>query len=335
VRLSNRRFIGLDGGGSKTLCVTGDAEGRLTSINRGASSNLKSKSWQEVRDVLADMLAGAMAQIGREDGELCAIFLGMAGSDRPEDRDRIVRFLKDRLPSTADIVVRSDALSALASGTWGEAGAILIAGTGSIATCYDPDTEAYARVGGWGYLLGDEGSGFHIGRRGLVSVLRHYDGRGRSTVLSDKIMAMFGLQEPPQLVTFIYENAETRKTIADASRAVLECAEAGDAVAQEIVDDAIGELALLVATLLVKEGPSPGTQRLVLAGGLFDSDWFYRRFVELAGVRLRGYAPVRPAVPPVVGSYLLALRRAGVAVAPQLREAVAASWTALNGNNDE
>ncbi|MFC5703207.1 BadF/BadG/BcrA/BcrD ATPase family protein [Cohnella faecalis] len=335
MRLSNQRFIGLDGGGSKTYCVIGDGEGRLTFLSRGSSSNMKSKPWTEVRKVLSESIMECWDNGREEESELNTVFLGMAGSDRPEDRERIGCFLEELLPSNREFVVRSDALSAMASGTWGEPGIILIAGTGSIATSYNPATDEYHRVGGWGYVLGDEGSGYQIGRSGLISMLHQFDGRGPYTAITEKVLRQWKMDNASQLITYVYENEELRKTVAEAARAVLDSAAEGDQVANRIIDEAIGELILLVETLAGKGSRREERSPLVIAGGLFDSETFFSRFRERAAERLAGFDPVRPEFPPVIGSYILALRRADIAITLQVRQRLAESWNALRGQIKE
>lgn len=85
------------------------------------------------------------------------------------------------------VIVENDAICALASGTYGESGIVLIAGTGSISYCYNKKTNELNRVGGWGYVLGDEGSGYDIGRQALVAIMKSYDGRGKSTQLTEAL----------------------------------------------------------------------------------------------------------------------------------------------------
>ena len=111
-----------------------------------------------------------------------AICLGIAGVDRPDDA-AIVRAIMKRIGYKARVLVVNDALVALESGAPGQPGIVIISGTGSIS--YGRNAEGMAaRSGGWGYVLGDEGSGYWMGRLALRAIVREADGRGHPTTLT-------------------------------------------------------------------------------------------------------------------------------------------------------
>lgn len=340
------RVIGVDGGGTKTVCILGDGEGRILAESRGGSSSLKSRPWEEVTRVLLTLIRDVLARSGTEASALDGVFLGLAGSDRPEDRMRIKDWLEKELPETIAITVHNDAVTALTAGTWGQRGIALISGTGSIAYGYDPATGQYVRVGGWGYLLGDEGSGFDLGRKALAAVLREHDGRGKPTVLTKLVLERWSLSHPEQLINTIYGQENVRTAIADGSKLVLQAASEGDTLADLMVESAMNELSELVRTAWISmggelsgmpsEGGSPAageTVPLVLSGGLFSDPSFERRFRETPLLRTGAFDIRLLQQPPVVGAYLLALQQQGCELTESVKERIGAF--ASNGLRNE
>ena len=149
---------------------------RIVGEGRGGGANLQAHGELEVEKVLHAVIEQAVGERAILPAAVC---LGVAGVDRAED-DRIVRGIMRRLGFRSHTLVVNDALVALVAGVGDEPGVVLIAGTGSIA--YGVNQTAFAaRAGGWGYVLGDEGSGYWIGRQALAAVVREADGRGPKT----------------------------------------------------------------------------------------------------------------------------------------------------------
>ena len=167
------RVLGIDAGGTRTVCVCAD-ETTILSEARGPGANLQSAGELEVEKVLHDVIAKALDG-GPAPGAIC---LGMAGVDRRHDAE-VVQGILRRIGHRANVTVVNDALIALEAGVPGRAGTVVIAGTGSIAYGRDASGRG-ARAGGWGYVLGDEGSGYWLGRLALRAVLRAAGFAGRA-----------------------------------------------------------------------------------------------------------------------------------------------------------
>jgi N-acetylglucosamine kinase-like BadF-type ATPase len=258
--------IGIDAGGSKTVCQLGDAEGHVLRESRGPGANLQSAGELEVEKVLHDVLSEVLADVAQPPAAIC---LGMAGVDRPAD-GKIVQGILRRLCRGSQTLVVNDALVALEAGAPGQPGVVLIAGTGSIAYGRDERGRA-ARAGGWGHVLGDEGSGFWMGRQAIRAVMRAFDHRGAATSMAAPIMAHFGVSRAQDLVRPIYDDGMRPRAIAAVAPIVGEAADSGDAVATRIIDVGAGELAgsaVCVATRLDLTGRGFA---LPLAGGVFRS----------------------------------------------------------------
>jgi N-acetylglucosamine kinase-like BadF-type ATPase len=164
--------------------------------------------------------------------------------------------------------VVNDALVALVAGAGEQAGVVVVAGTGSIAYGHDAEGRA-ARAGGWGYLLGDEGGGFWIGRAALSAVVRQFDQRGPATLLTDLVLAHMQLSTPGEVIHAIYDRGLQRHAIAGLAGVVQRAMEAGDAVAGEILDRAATELAAAASSVVTRLGMRGDVFPTVLAGGMF------------------------------------------------------------------
>ncbi|TLS38472.1 N-acetylglucosamine kinase [Pseudalkalibacillus caeni] len=325
MQLNNGLYIGLDGGGTKTTCVLGDGTGKILAYAVGKSSNMKSKSWEEVKLVLHELIERVLHASHKKYEEVYCLYFSLAGGDRPEDKSRIIASFKDKVRKNAQVVVQNDAFSALAAGTWGEAGSVLISGTGSIAYCLAPSTGKKLRVGGWGYVMGDEGSGFDIGRKALTAVLRAYDGRGPETVLTEKILTALALKDAPQLVTAIYESNEMRKVVAGLSKIVLKAVEDKDTIAIQILEEAVEDL-VEMAEVLASKTTDDKSLPIVLSGGMFSSEFFRETFLKRLRKKLRKIEATIPEVPPVVGAYVLAMNQDGITIEKEQKEQIINTW---------
>jgi N-acetylglucosamine kinase-like BadF-type ATPase len=205
--------------------------------------------------------------LGERDIKLDAICLGIAGVDRPRDAHTIKGIMR-RIGQKTPTVVVNDALVALVAGAGDQPGVVVVAGTGSIAYGRDAESRA-ARAGGWGYLLGDEGGGFWIGRAALSAVVRQFDHRGPATLLTDLVLAQMQLTTPAEVIHAIYDRGLQRHAIAGLAGVVQRAMEAGDAVAGEILDRAALELAAAAASVVTRLGMRGDVFPTVLSGGMF------------------------------------------------------------------
>ncbi|TCP59233.1 BadF/BadG/BcrA/BcrD ATPase family protein [Tumebacillus sp. BK434] len=210
----------------------------------------------------------------------------------------------------AFVGVENDTLPALVGGSGETEGIVLIGGTGSIAFGIN-DRGEKCRVGGWGYLIGDEGSGYNIGKDAYSAVLKSFDGRGPQTLLTGKILAYYGLQDPTALIPLVYSNGFTREQVAAVTRFVFEAAREGDEVSLTLLSRAADELGELVRTMLTRMSFVKQRVPVVLTGGLFHEG---SPLIGMVQGRLSGRADVvRSEQPPVVGAVLLAHKQTGTA----------------------
>jgi N-acetylglucosamine kinase len=258
--------LGIDAGGTKTVCLLADATGRILAEARSGGANLASAGELEVEKVLHEVMEGALGDRLVTPAVIC---LGIAGVDRPNDA-AVIRGLMRRIGYKAQVLIANDALIALVAGIAHDPGVVVIAGTGSIAYGRNVRDDA-ARAGGWGYVLGDEGSGYWIGRQALRAVVRQADGRGRPTALTAHVLAHFGVTRAQELVYAIYHRNLRPSAIAAVTRAVQQAADEGDEVALSILSVGARELAGCAASVVRQLDLAGGPFSFVLAGGTLQS----------------------------------------------------------------
>jgi N-acetylglucosamine kinase-like BadF-type ATPase len=225
-----RIFAGIDGGGTKTAVVLVDESGTEQARVETTTSNAAVVGHDAAGSVLRQALVDALEMIGAAATKISGAWLGLSGSDRPEDHRRLKPYVADlvheiRMTNDAELI-----LGALPDSV----GLAIVSGTGSIAFGRNANGER-ARSGGWGQIIGDEGSGYDLARRMFEAYARHIDGRGPGTTLTARLTAELALAEPFQLIAHVYDPATTKGDLASLSRLVIEEANAGDQVANEII----------------------------------------------------------------------------------------------------
>jgi N-acetylglucosamine kinase-like BadF-type ATPase len=295
--------LGIDAGGTKTVCLLADEQGHVVSEARGGGANLQAAGELEVEKVLHAVMEEA---IGERDLQPAAICLGIAGVDREADA-AAVRGIMRRIGFKTRTLVVNDALVALVAGAGDQPGVVIVAGTGSIAYGRDGSDRA-ARSGGWGYVLGDEGGGFWIGRSALNAVVREFDGRGPQTMLTELVIDTMHLGNPTDLVHAVYAGGLHRYAIAAIAPVVERAADKGDAVATDIISRASSELAAAAASVITRLEMRGERFPTLLAGGVFRG---VPSMIPQVAARLAEVAPrsevTRLRKEPAVGAVTLAL----------------------------
>lgn len=292
-----RYVLGIDAGGTKTRALVADETGQLVGDALGGGANLRTHGELEVEKVLhaviEDACLGAPAAPD-------AVALGIAGADRPPD-EAVLRAILRRIGFRNRVVVTNDARIAFVAGSEERVGLALVCGTGSIAWGRNRAGKI-ARSGGWGWHVGDEGSGFWIGERAIRAVLRAVDGRGPATTLDRALSEHFEIAEPEQILYAIYDREFPRTRVAKFAARVDEAARAGDAVAGGILADAASELVCAASSVRDQLRLEEGPYDVVLSGGTFaavpilQSDVARRLESPRARVRMLEQAPAMGAV---------------------------------------
>jgi N-acetylglucosamine kinase-like BadF-type ATPase len=305
------RVIGLDSGGTKTVCYLATGDLQVLAESRGPGAHPTAAGVRGVETILNDVIGRVLAD---SPGEIDSICLGMAGVDRPGETT-LIRTIVDRIVKARTVTVVNDALVALEAGAPGLPGVVLISGTGSIAYGRSAEGNA-ARAGGWGHVLADEGSGYWLGRQALRAVMRESDGRGPATVLTARLLEHYQVTRAQDLVRTVYSGNLKPSAIATLAAIVQAAAAGGDDVASRIIDVGAIELSAAAASVAARLQMTQCT--VVLAGGIFRAIPRMREAVIAhLSSRLPG-AQIRPLdVEPAMGAVRLALRAAaGESVVP-------------------
>lgn len=303
-------FLGVDGGQSGTTALVGDDNGRVLGegeagpCNHAAAGEGRAKLESAVRDSVA--AACAQAGVNSAAARFEAACFGMSGG--PDDkRDILARTL-----NTAQLVVTNDAVIALSGATGGGPGIVTIAGTGSIVLGRN-STGRVARAGGWGYVFGDEGGAFDIGRQALRAALRSEEGWGPDTALRAILLEATGAANINDILHLFYTPAWPRSRVALLAAEVDRAAQIGDAVAQRILANAAQDLAMLAAAVRAQLWSRGEPVEIAYVGGVFRSGAVLERFRMLVEME-DGARLIAPRFGPAEGALLEAYRVAGVAV---------------------
>lgn len=264
-------FLGIDGGGTRTVAAVADQRRRIVGRGVAGPSNPLKVGFPAAEREILRAARRALRQARVKPGAVKAVCAGLAGVDRPPVHRRLLARLRRRLPAESHLLT-SDAATALRAALGDSPGAVVICGTGSIA--YGRDTRGRVlRSGGWGTVFDDAGSGYDLGRKAIAAALRDYDGRGPHTQLLSKIVKALRL---PDITHVILRRLEPRQ-IAALFPLVLEAARRRDFVALELLDQAGRDLADLAAALIRRFGWQRRVVPVVGAGGVLRSSPRLRR----------------------------------------------------------
>ncbi|MGH9938079.1 MAG: BadF/BadG/BcrA/BcrD ATPase family protein [Blastocatellia bacterium] len=295
-------WLGVDGGGTNCRAAIVDTGGEVVGEGRAEAANHIRVGMKNAIIHVGQAVAQACQQAGIEQSEIAAACIGLAGVSHPDHHRQMLTALKEALP-ISDIALETDARVALAGATGNKSGVVVIAGTGSIA-CGINSRGRFARAGGWGPAMGDEGSGSYIGRRALESVVMSYDYRGEPTSMMEPILRHFGVSSPPELPPVIYDDPDkAMREIAQLSRIAVKAAREGDKVAREILKDASKELAVAAIAVIEQLRMERDEFQVAYVGGVFEAG---ELILDPLREEIQSFAPhakiAPPIDPPVIGA---------------------------------
>jgi N-acetylglucosamine kinase-like BadF-type ATPase len=298
-------LLGVDGGGTKTEAIVVD--GSLSIMGRGLSG--ASNPLRVGMDQAASNIRRAVLEAAQEAGiklkDVAVACVALAGISHPV-HFQMMREALDRALRVKKLQLTTDARAALAGALDAGPGVVVIAGTGSIAFGINSQGQE-ARSGGWGYALGDEGSGYDIASRALRAVVASFDGRLQETLLTDLICRKLGVKEVADLPTVIYDKRRAWMEIAELAKLVTEAARRGDQVAISILAEAGRELGCLARSVIEKLNMRRESFRVAYVGGVFSAGrYLLDPFAELVRRVAPGAQIGPPLASPVIGAAKLA-----------------------------
>jgi len=271
--MSGTYVFGIDGGGTKSRMALVDRSLNVIASDVGGSTNPYSVGSEAARTNLFALIESVLARAGVPKSVLAAGCLGSAGLGRKAEQETYRAWFKEVLGPQCRVRLCSDAELLLCGGLHAYQGFCVIAGTGSVAMARHTDGRL-TRCGGYGYLLGDEGSAWWIGHEALVRVLRSMEGRDLPSDLLGHLLAACSLQHVDDLVAFVHAKA-SKADIAALAPTVTRLALAQDPLAVDILHRAAEEL-VLMANVVARRAPDVEQRELIAAGGVFEHDSMVR-----------------------------------------------------------
>ena len=256
-------IMGVDGGGTHSRVLVTDLNGNEIYQGIGKSTNIESNSLETVQKNFKDLFQEFHNKSDYSKEECISICVGTAGADTPEAVDLLTGLIGN-LGYQCFIEVLNDSEIALAAETKGKPGIIIISGTGSIGFGVNGYGEKW-RVGGFGYLVGDEGSGYWVARKGIGAALQDFDRSGEKTLLTEMLTEHLKLERFDKILDFIYST--NKSEIAKLATLVIQGCEQGDIVSKEILDKAATYLARMVITLAKELQMTKQSYPVIYGGG--------------------------------------------------------------------
>jgi N-acetylglucosamine kinase-like BadF-type ATPase len=299
-------FLGFDGGGSKTDCVLVDDHGAVLASAYGSASNPLRTGYAKTWFALSSTADAVLERQKIKSTDITGICAGLGGAARVQVARRVANFLERLFPNAA-VQVTSDMEIALAAAVGDGKGIVLIAGTGSVAFGRS-DSGVTARAGGFGAWIGDEGSGFEIGKLAAAAASREVDARGPKTMLSESIFKDLDCRDWNELFERIAKNADD--VFPRLFPTVAKVADAGDPVAREILQHAAASLADLAYNVAKKLQLTGDPFPLAKVGGMHGRSKLLDAELD---ARLTAVLPRAVMVPLAVSPALAAARMASAA----------------------
>jgi N-acetylglucosamine kinase-like BadF-type ATPase len=321
-------ILGVDGGQTSTKGILVNSRGDILAfavgkpIRRIKNDNIR-YSRELLTGLLKDLFKAQCLSTKQSFGwngvnyKLAGAHLGLTGIFNSEAREALIwADLAVKIFGSIPLVIDSDIYSAWVGASLGRPGIVLSVGTGSIAMGGDENGHIF-RAGGWGNILGDEGSAYWIGLCGIKGVFKAWDKIERETLLWPEAQKHFHVATLRDLRDLVYSKGLSVDQIAAFAQIVSRCAAKGDFVAGKICKQAGTELAKLVITVvsrLKNEGCLEKKLKINICGGVFAEEtmitvYFKERLDRFFQKYKIEFYLQKPELPPVAGSALLALQK--------------------------
>ena len=293
-------YIGIDGGGSNLRVAVMDDTLSILSESRHSTVNPNIIGHEEASQRIQKIIQDAMVKAQVAENDIAGVGIGIAGAHVQHSEVWLRETIADILPDTF-LVPSSDTEIALVGASGKRQGIILVAGTGSILFGINEAGES-AQVGGWGYLLDDEGSGYWIGKQAIKHLARQADIHIGHTQLSRAVMKELKLESPRDVIGWLYQtDSPPPPRVAQLAPLVLSLAEEKQGDACQIVDEAVDYLVMMTHALIQRL--KMDTPAIYFTGGLISQP----NVMSLRLCKRLGLDSIpQPNYPPVVGAGLLA-----------------------------
>jgi len=302
---NNNYIIGVDGGGTKTVAVLANLNGKILAKTKTGSSHPRNLGLEEA----IENLSLAIKKVLRKNKKISATFLGLPAMEEEfKFKKGVIKreLLKHKEISPifkGKVIIDSDQLVGFRSGTDCKDGMILIAGSGCVAHGWREGKEAKAC--GWGYLS-EIGSAFWVGQKAVQEIFKDLDGRGPQTLITKLVFQKLKVRNKENLIKRIYSKNPT-EVLPPLAILVDKASKRGDKIAKNIMAEAGKELSLSANQVIKKLGFPKVKFPLILIGSLFKS----KIVLNTVKREIKKFAPkvtfIRPKVEPVIGAVKLAI----------------------------
>ncbi|TAK57712.1 MAG: hypothetical protein EPO24_09550 [Bacteroidetes bacterium] len=296
-------IIGIDGGGTKTVAAIARLDATIVAQVKAGPSNPNAVGFEQSAKVLLNLVDECCQKVGCKSNSVKKIVIGLAGAGREEDKQQLLKILKNLGGDSfvKKVILETDVRIAFeAAFPDNEAGIAVISGTGSIVMARTAN-QKFIRAGGWGKTLGDDGSGHAIARDAIREVLKSHEGRMVKTVLTSRLKKSFKLRSVDEIISYAAHHP-----IASFAPQVIEEATKGDTVAKEILMVHALALAEAVEIVRIKMQQKENIQ-VVCFGSLLEHRNFYSALVrEIIHEMIPGVVIRKQKLSPVYGALLLA-----------------------------
>ena len=271
-------LIGIEGGGTKSTAVITDSRGKILARSNGMATNPNTVGFEIAAKVCFRLISECCKKANCVLKEISSVVIGTAGAGSKTNQSKLKKILhsycvKKNIHPT--IIITSDAHIALAGALGNESGIIMIAGTGAIVFGRNHDSQIF-RIGGWGKILGDDGSGFAIARDAVKEVVSSFDKKMEATALTKSALKYFGAKSVPDLPSKI---ANGKKELSSFSPRVIALAQKKDFRSLFVVEFHCNAL-LQQLQLACNHFPNIHKLPLVLLGGLLENENFYSQMLK-------------------------------------------------------
>lgn len=301
--MNNRVFIGVDGGGTKTKVIAIDEHGNILGESVGDGINFYTTSMDQTRQNLKAIIDDLINKTNIVTFD--SLYIGMSALDGMSPIELLEEFCGDTFDQQSTVMI-SDVLAGLFGLTLGKPGIMIISGTGMMGAALDADGSLHV-IGGWGYILGDEGSCFNIGQEGIKAGIRDYEGTGEHTELSQRMFDYYGIQNIRDLIKLIYTKEKVNDIIAGFAQEVILAYRHGDSVANKILKQAL-DLLVTICVNLVDQIGIEGT-KVGVYGGLFEKNQdIFERFRSEVKHHRSDVNVIFPQILPEIGAILYGIQ---------------------------
>lgn len=326
--MAEEYVVGFDGGATKTEAIIAKSDGTLVSSGVSGPSNYHVVGIEGAKEAIFSSFEIARKKANISSKKVKVAVAGLAGLDCSYD-DKILNSNIPQIGIAETFKVVHDSLIALYGATSGRIGVIVIAGTGSVSAGTDGRGNRI-RVGGWGSIIGDEGSAYYIGLMALKQAMKAYDGRVKETKLVEELKKALVITETDEIIKKVYGEKMSVTEIASLAPIVTKLAKEGDEVSSEIVKNAAEELATLAKTVIVRLKIQDETFPVATVGGVFKAgDIILKPFSESIQKLAPNAKVEKPRFGPGVGSVLIALEILNGEISDEILQNVETSYKKL------